>query len=341
MELLKKGDMVALINIGRIPPKRFHNQIALIEKYLVELDYKVLNLLDFNDIDTPLKKSKQINSCFADKRIKAIFPISTGDLESEVVKNIDYNVVRNNPKIICGYSGLSALILMITLETQIPTFYGPHLNFLSAYSSQRENMFSVYSFWNLFQGQGIGKGRMNGIEKKSFFTYPREMESLTFKNIYSLTNDFKHKYINSYCHHKIVSGLIYITTLEAFTKLLQSFQLPIREDFILILDVFDQTFEQIINDITVICKFLDMRLCKCIYFSTICYREDVTDINMFKNSVDYLLNYLSSNILPSMVDLLYGFPVGHCRYKLTLPIGVKGSIYVDTGEIVIKNFWRT
>lgn len=339
MEFLKKGDMVALINIGRLPPKRFHNQISLVEKYLIELGYTVLNLLDFDNITTPAMKSKQISSCFSDERIKAIFPISAGDLEIEVVRNIDYDVIRSNPKIICGYSGLSTLILMITLKTKMPTFYGPHLNFLSEYSSQRENMFSVYSFWNLFHGENCGKGKLKGFEKKTFFTCPKESELLIFKNIYSLKSAFKHEYINSYCHHETITGVIYITTLAAFLKLLQLFQVSFTESYVLVLDVFEQTFEQIINDVKMICNLLDMKLCKCIYFSTICYRNEVHNIDVFKKSVNDLLSYLSSSVLPSSVDLLYGFPVGHSRYKLTLPNGAKGCVHVDTGEICFKNFW--
>lgn len=340
MKLLKKGDTVALVNIGKMPPKRFHNQIILVEKYLVEMGYQVLNLLDFDDIISPIIKSTQINSCFFDERIRAIFPISTGDLEIEVLENVDYDAIQNHPKIICGYSGLSTLILMITLKTQMPTFYGPHLNFLSEYSSQRENLFSVYSFWNLFQGQGLGKGRLKGFEKKTIFTYPKEKEQLSFKNIYSATSDLKHTYINSYCYHQIVTGVVYITTLEAFSKLLRTHQISIEENFILVLDVFDQTFEQIIDDIKIICNSLDMKICKCIYFSTICYRESATDVNMFKNSVDHLLNYLSNSVLPATVDLLYGFPIGHSRYKLTLPNGVQGCICADTGDIYFENFWE-
>lgn len=339
MKLLKKGDTAALLNIGKMPPKRFHSQIALVEKYLVEMGYQVLNLLNFDDMISPAIKSAQINDCFLDERIKAIFPISTGDLEIEILQNIDYDAMKNHPKIICGYSGLSAMLLMITLKTHIPTFYGPHLNFLSEYSSQRENVFSVYSFWNLFQGQSFGKGRLKGIEKKTFFTHPKDNELLTFKNIYAITSDLKHNYMSSYCYHRIVTGVVYITTLEAFSKLLQTVQMSIVEDFILVLDVFDQTFEQIIDDVKTICNLLDMKFCKCIYFSTICYRENTTDVKVFKKSVDDLLNYLSKNILPPSVDLLYGFPLGHSRYKLTLPNGVQGCISTDTGTIYFENFW--
>ena len=84
-----------------------------------------------------------------------------------------------------------------------------------------------------------------------------------------------------------------------------------------------------------------MNFCKCIYFSTISHREVVTDINAFANSVDDLLEYLSRNVLPAGVDLLYGFPVGHSRYKLTLPNGVRGCVHTDTGEILFENFWES
>lgn len=337
MNFLITGDTVALINIGNMPPKRFHSQIRNIEKYLNEMGFAVVNYLDFDNEYDCKKKISNFHKCFADNNIRGIFPISDGSFDISFLDTLDYDLINSNSKVICGYSGISALIFMIAYKTKVHTYYGPHLNFINSYSSQRENMFSVYSFWNILQRQAIGRNRMNAIERNNFFMYSFNNE-FVFHNIYSSTKDLKHLYINSFCNNEIINGVLYAVTLSIFTEILCRYNIEINEDYVLLLDVFDQSFREIIESISIILNKIDIKKCKCIYISTIT-QKDNTCINddLEKENVFLFLNKLHNEVLPNDIDLLYGFPIGHSRYKLTIPTGVKVKIFAKTGEIKITD----
>lgn len=54
---------------------------------------------------------------YKDKEIKAIFDISGGDIANEVLEYLDYDIIRDNPKIFYGYSDLTTVINAIYAKT--------------------------------------------------------------------------------------------------------------------------------------------------------------------------------------------------------------------------------
>ena len=47
---------------------------------------------------------------------------------NQLLPYIDYELIKNNPKIICGYSDITALLVAIYAKTGIKTYYGPHFS---------------------------------------------------------------------------------------------------------------------------------------------------------------------------------------------------------------------
>ena len=60
-----------------------------------------------------------------DKDVKAIFAIRGGYGTPRILRMIDYRSLRQNPKIIAGYSDITALQLAIFRKTGLVTFSGP------------------------------------------------------------------------------------------------------------------------------------------------------------------------------------------------------------------------
>ncbi|MDE5830919.1 MAG: LD-carboxypeptidase [Clostridia bacterium] len=50
---------------------------------------------------------------------------------NSVFDYLDYDVIKNNPKIICGYSDPTSIINMIYAKTGLVTFHGPNFKSLS------------------------------------------------------------------------------------------------------------------------------------------------------------------------------------------------------------------
>ena len=128
-ERLKKGD-----TIGVIAPSDpiIGDNIEELEraKKIIENDgFKVKfskNLfLNINEYSSSAKeKAQDINEMFADKEVKMIWCAKGGENSNTTFEYIDYELIKQNPKIICGYSDITSLTNMITEKTGLVTFSG-------------------------------------------------------------------------------------------------------------------------------------------------------------------------------------------------------------------------
>ena len=72
------------------------------------------------------KRASDINDAFSDPKVKAIFTIIGGFNSNQVLPFLDYELIKSNPKIICGFSDITALLNGIYAQTGLIGFYGPH-----------------------------------------------------------------------------------------------------------------------------------------------------------------------------------------------------------------------
>ncbi len=72
------------------------------------------------------KRAADINDAFADPRVKAVFTIIGGFNSNQLLPFLDYEAIKKNPKIICGFSDITALLNGIYAKTGLVTFLGPH-----------------------------------------------------------------------------------------------------------------------------------------------------------------------------------------------------------------------
>jgi muramoyltetrapeptide carboxypeptidase len=71
-------------------------------------------------------RADDINGFFADDSVKAVLPIRGGWGSSRVLPHLDYELIRRNPKVVVGYSDITALHLAIQARTGLVTFHGPN-----------------------------------------------------------------------------------------------------------------------------------------------------------------------------------------------------------------------
>lgn len=72
------------------------------------------------------KRAEDIMEAFQDKSVKAIFSIIGGFNSNQILPFLDYEVIQQNPKILCGFSDITALLNGIRAKTGLVVFYGPH-----------------------------------------------------------------------------------------------------------------------------------------------------------------------------------------------------------------------
>lgn len=71
-------------------------------------------------------RAADINRVFADPAIAAVLPIRGGWGSSRLLPHLDYDLIARHPKIVLGFSDITALLLAIHARTGLVTFHGPN-----------------------------------------------------------------------------------------------------------------------------------------------------------------------------------------------------------------------
>lgn len=70
------------------------------------------------------EKAEDINSMFEDKEVKMIWCAKGGENSNSVFDYLDYEMIKKNPKIICGFSDITSITNIISAKTGLVTFSG-------------------------------------------------------------------------------------------------------------------------------------------------------------------------------------------------------------------------
>ena len=71
---------------------------------------------------TAMEKAEDINSMFKDTEVKMIWCAKGGENSNSILDYLDYECIKQNPKIICGYSDITSLSNAIYQKTGLVTF---------------------------------------------------------------------------------------------------------------------------------------------------------------------------------------------------------------------------
>ncbi len=94
-------------------------------------------------------RANDINTLFADDSIALLLPVTGGWGCARVLDYLNYDLIRQNPKILTGFSDLTSLILAIHAKTGLVTFHGP--NGLTAWRPNQTEIFQRV----LFNGEKV------------------------------------------------------------------------------------------------------------------------------------------------------------------------------------------
>ncbi len=109
-----------------------------------------------------------LHHMFQRPEIKAVFCARGGYGSMRLLERIDYDLIRKNPKIIVGYSDITALLMAIFKKTGLMTFHGPIVRGLSSLPEKvLENLFKILCSeqpvsMNLMEGRPLSRGKAVG-----------------------------------------------------------------------------------------------------------------------------------------------------------------------------------
>jgi muramoyltetrapeptide carboxypeptidase len=124
---LREGDLVGLIAPGG---HTSDTSIAKAVKNIEALGFRVKQGAHLREVHGNYAGSVQnrlddLHAMFADPEVKAIWAIRGGSGCISILASIDYALIRANPKVLLGYSDITALHLAIHRHAGLVTFHGP------------------------------------------------------------------------------------------------------------------------------------------------------------------------------------------------------------------------
>jgi len=143
---LNKGDTVGLVSPSGASNERLNLQLA--GEAMEALGFKVKTGAHYGEryghlAGTDAGRAGDLNAMFGDRQVKAIVCVRGGSGAARLLPLLDYERIRANPKVLLGYSDITALHCAIQARTGLVTFHGP----IAAASWPR---FNVDQFERLF-----------------------------------------------------------------------------------------------------------------------------------------------------------------------------------------------
>ena len=157
---LRKGDTIGLIS----PSSHcaYPEKIGLAVSYLEKNGYNDKPSLHLNRIDpdpavADKEKLHDIHDMFSDPSVQAIFCLRGGAGAARLLNNIDYSLIAANPKILAGYSDITALSLALYAKTGLISFSGPML----ATELHSPTPYTEEHFWGMLTSPGYALSLQN------------------------------------------------------------------------------------------------------------------------------------------------------------------------------------
>lgn len=129
---LKKGDAIGIFSpsspISATVPVRYQRGLD----YLAAKGFRIVEgslagKRDFYRSGSIRARADELNALIRNPEIRCIMSSIGGMNSNSILPYIDYDALRRDPKIIIGYSDVTAILLGIYAQTGLTTYYGPAL----------------------------------------------------------------------------------------------------------------------------------------------------------------------------------------------------------------------
>jgi muramoyltetrapeptide carboxypeptidase len=293
---LKKGDTIGIISPASSEiPEKFEQAQKRLQKFefrVVEGGHSRKKYRYFAGSDE--ERAEDFNNFIKNDAISAIFASRGGYGCSRILPLIDYDAIKEHPKIILGGSDITALLWAIRQKTGLITFFGPMALQIGAGLEE----FSEQWLWRTLCGEIRGKYKLPTASQLWGIGYGRVQGRLI-----------------GGCLSLVVSllGTEYFGDLTGTILFLEEIgEQPYRLDRMLThlrnAGAFDRISGLLLGDFHK------------------CWDEDVENSLTLKEIIEQVLG-------KRKIPVLAGLPFGHGEKKMTLPLGVEVEMDVEMGEL--------
>lgn len=269
-------------------------------------------------------RADEINDMLKNKDIDMILCAAGGEFLVEMLPYVNYDLIKNNPKFVAGFSDSTGLVYPITTLCDVATIYGQN--------------FGAFGTEKLFKDREDFLNIINGniLEEKSYSLYEEEpYESITGLEGDNFTEPVYWKTLNekpAYFKGRIIGGCLDLISELAGTKYdgINGFNKKYEKDGIIW--YFDNCEFSMEETIRALWKFNELNYFK--YTKGVIFGR----FGINKTYVGYdVKSCLKDSVIAKLnVPIIYDVDISHKPPCLTIINGAIATINVEKGKGTIK-----
>lgn len=301
---LRPGDTVGLVNpAGAIWEPV---QIEIVTESLAALGFTAKrgrHLLSRRGYfaGTDEERAADLNAMFADPAVRAIHCVRGGWGSARLLPLLDWGVLSRNPKILLGYSDITALLLALHARTGLVTFHGP-------VGASQWNPFNVgWMKRVLQQGEAVTFENPKEIDEDDLTVVENRVQTLT----------------PGTARGRLLGG-----NLTVLTSLLGSAYLPDWDGCILFLEDVEEAPYRIDRMLTQLRLAGVLQKARAVVWGTCADCQPGRGYGSLT-----VTDVLHDHLKPLGVPAWQGAMIGHIDRQFTLPVGIEVEVDAAAGTI--------
>ncbi len=287
-EKLQKGDHIGIVApAGPIDIEKLKAAVPFLEQLGLRVVLgKYVQKTNGYLAGTDQERLDDLHDMFANPSIKAIFCARGGYGTGRIASKLDYELIKNNPKIFWGYSDITYLHTSIRQKTGLVTFHGP-----MATSDIAKDDFDE-----------LTASRFNQLFDPEAFTYTEQISPL-------------HVISPGKAEGELVGGNLSLIVSTLGTP----FEMDTKGKIVLIEDIGEEPYkvDGMLNQLEVSGKLADAA-----GFVVGDFANAAPTLDSSLTLTEVLNEYFHALNKP----VLSGFKIGHCFPHVAVPLGVKASL---------------
>ena len=297
---LKKGDTIGLI--GPSSPTPIERIEPSIEK-IKELGFNVVAGESCYGVHGYLSgkdelRAKDVNEMFRNKSIDGVWCIRGGYGTPRILDLIDYDLIRENPKVFIGYSDITALHISINQRCGLVTFHGP--------------MASTELYWGMddFTQDYLIRNIMN-TKPLGLIYNPKDIDIKTL--------------VSGKCEGNIIGGNLSLVAATIGTP----YEIDTKGKILFLEDVDEEPYriDRMLTQLKLSGKLNDAEGFILGDWNNCVAEEPEKSLT--------LIEIFNELIVPIGKPAIYNFMAGHCNPMITMPLGVNAILEANSKSLLI------
>ncbi len=258
-----------------------------------------------------------MHDAFKDENIKAILTTLGGFNSNQLLRYLDYDLIKSKPKILCGYSDITALQNAIYSKTKMVTYSSPHF---SMFGMLKGLEYTIHHFKKCLMGNDLIDVLPSESWSDDRWFEDQEKREFITNNGYLTINegDAEGTIIGgNLCTFQLLHGTEYMPELSSAIIFI--------EDCVESNETFVQNFDRYLQSLIHQPQFEGV---KGIVIGRFERASDMTDKK--------LTTIIKTKKELSAIPIIANVDFGHTTPQITFPIGGKASLHAHKNEVKLR-----